>query len=1267
MGLPPDSLYPSRPSTTSGAETHRSRRSSSIRIFTNQGSVEQCASSEQSFPASCTVNTHQIWKTEAPTTLRGSHNDDGQELTKSRCIRSNLPSPMTPYTASATTTADGSKASSGSPSVHDGAGAHSQGLLLIPEAMLGQEKDRYRRCRTRTDLDLLTSSPSGKSGTVIALTDSSSQQEQLVTQRDNPNGVVTASCVTAVVVAGDEVVVSTATGDSTFGRLHAKPGEGRVASMAGTAAEGATIAAMQGPRVKQVRSKVGRRVVGKKRNGKTSSLRVPRHKNKSETSFTALSHPKESTEIMYGATAGATPIVSVRRSVSRLIPTKSRQLSVSSGTQHPPSSQAAPRMTSNKLSGNVLHNARMQTSARPNVECSSINGMDQYVHGGRISFADEMYDQEQRAGTNPSSTSVEAVHKRHVHIENERSRVQMTRSTRGSGRARMLLRGKDGLKSNHKAASVARPKSSVHQFQDDVVIEDGRNDAEREDLSDSLTRAAGTADTHAGRRGSRVKSCSDGAHWDTSALVAHAPGCMIGNFPMTPAVYRSSAALRGDFAVLGPRREQRQLGRVDGAFLQKVAKSPASWNMFSIIDDLCNRSVESQCGNSAKYRRKPDMQPSSNPVVLAAEPSMYELASMLPRNSGVGSKLETPDETDCGIETHLPDAFSPIPPPPPVASEDEYDSANSELNHSPTIEDRGPPCALFRASTHENESTSLPQKDSSVFSALEDEVCDDASDDNSFVSEASGKTAKIPLYHSETLLANGSDRIADQKLQNGVDNDERGASLSGASECDYDNDFRTHDSYLSDDLEDDVTSQFGDYEHVKSNATLPQPETGHVSTTAKNCTSGLETVLVIQHETSLLGMSSASKEPLMAVGAADGTTFLVHTGTPEVKVAAALKPYKVATDSGSNSASLDQSRASTCPIRRSSETILPQRRARPQPAEEIESRVSMSAFSLSADGSRLVTTEGCSGRIWDVATGSVTHNLEGHQGKVSCVAIVESSPSSGTVSGSQKSRVAGGASSQWAGCVVTGSTDNSVRLWDARMRRPQILALRGHSDAINALHIDFDKSCAWSASQDTCIRAWDLRSGRCRFHLTQHFGSVQCLAFDSSLDGGHGGILSGARDTSVHVWSRVSGTCMRTLRSQRGFVQQILVCPRSVHSGSSVACALSNGRVRLWDHHKGRCLRSFVGHTQGVTCISWIGSDHADSGENLLVSGSTDATIRIWQPRSGSLARTVRAHKSAVVDIYAEEVASSPTSRARVFSASSDGTLRMTNLSVCSV
>lgn len=63
--------------------------------------------------------------------------------------------------------------------------------------------------------------------------------------------------------------------------------------------------------------------------------------------------------------------------------------------------------------------------------------------------------------------------------------------------------------------------------------------------------------------------------------------------------------------------------------------------------------------------------------------------------------------------------------------------------------------------------------------------------------------------------------------------------------------------------------------------------------------------------------------------------------------------------------------------------------------------------------------------------------------------------------------------------------------------------------------------------------------------------------------------------------------------------------------------------VRVWNAESGECVQVLRGHTRGVRCIQF------DSVK--LITGSMDSTIKIWSWLTGECSRTLEGHRDAVV------------------------------------
>jgi WD40 repeat protein len=78
--------------------------------------------------------------------------------------------------------------------------------------------------------------------------------------------------------------------------------------------------------------------------------------------------------------------------------------------------------------------------------------------------------------------------------------------------------------------------------------------------------------------------------------------------------------------------------------------------------------------------------------------------------------------------------------------------------------------------------------------------------------------------------------------------------------------------------------------------------------------------------------------------------------------------------------------------------------------------------------------------------------------------------------------------------VVSGSDDNTVRLWDAATGA-QLQTLKGHTGWINSVAFSPDGKQVVSGSDDNTVRPWDAATGAQLQTLEGHTGFVNSVAF----------------------------------------------------------------------------------------------------------------------------------------------------------------------------
>ena len=103
-------------------------------------------------------------------------------------------------------------------------------------------------------------------------------------------------------------------------------------------------------------------------------------------------------------------------------------------------------------------------------------------------------------------------------------------------------------------------------------------------------------------------------------------------------------------------------------------------------------------------------------------------------------------------------------------------------------------------------------------------------------------------------------------------------------------------------------------------------------------------------------------------------------------------------------------------------------------------------------------------------------------------------------------------------------------------------------------------------------------------------------------------VVSASGDGSIRHWRRDGTAIGQPWRSDGGAVGPIAVSPDE----TMVVSGSSDGKIRLWDIKKGRIIGDpWEGHNDDVRCIDW-----SPNGKEIA-SGSDDGTIRRWDPSTG--------------------------------------------------
>lgn len=253
--------------------------------------------------------------------------------------------------------------------------------------------------------------------------------------------------------------------------------------------------------------------------------------------------------------------------------------------------------------------------------------------------------------------------------------------------------------------------------------------------------------------------------------------------------------------------------------------------------------------------------------------------------------------------------------------------------------------------------------------------------------------------------------------------------------------------------------------------------------------------------------------------------------------------------------------------------------------------------------------------------------------------------------------------------IITGSDDTLIHVYDTKTGKLR-KKLEGHEGGVWALQ--YEGNTLVSGSTDRSVRVWDIEKGMCSQVFYGHTSTVRCLQILMPTDTGKIGvdgapvmmppnplIITGSRDSQLRVWRLPEAGSRRYI--QTGPPANDAECPYFVrilsghtHSVRSIAAhgdVLVSGSydatVRVWRISTGEALHVLHGHNQKVYSVV------LDHKRNRCISGSMDSFVKIWDLDTGACLHSLEGHTLLVglLDLHDE----------LLVSAAADSTLRIWN------
>lgn len=234
--------------------------------------------------------------------------------------------------------------------------------------------------------------------------------------------------------------------------------------------------------------------------------------------------------------------------------------------------------------------------------------------------------------------------------------------------------------------------------------------------------------------------------------------------------------------------------------------------------------------------------------------------------------------------------------------------------------------------------------------------------------------------------------------------------------------------------------------------------------------------------------------------------------------------------------------------------------------------------------------------------------------------------------------------------IISGADDNMINIYNPN-NGELIKILSGHEGGVWALKYVGNQIV--SGSTDRTVRVWNLNTGQCTHVFKGHTSTIRCMEIVTNEETNEKFIITGSRDSSLHVWKLPDENDQGENYDEHDAVNPYFVCVLRGHT-ASVRAVTGHGNlivsgsydhtVRVWDLKEQKCKFVLRGHTDRIY------STLLDLERNRCISASMDSTIRVWNLEDGHCVAELTKHTSLVGLLG--------LSSNYLVSAAADGTLR---------
>ena len=289
-------------------------------------------------------------------------------------------------------------------------------------------------------------------------------------------------------------------------------------------------------------------------------------------------------------------------------------------------------------------------------------------------------------------------------------------------------------------------------------------------------------------------------------------------------------------------------------------------------------------------------------------------------------------------------------------------------------------------------------------------------------------------------------------------------------------------------------------------------------------------------------------------------------------------------------------------------------------------------------------------KIWSTRSGSAVGSLVGHHSPVNSIAFTPNGQYLVTASGDKLLKVWSGSLGQpihsmgcaelgFAHCLAFDPVTQSVRVGyhDGHVRKfnlqtgAELFAVKVHEAEV--VGVAYHEKVHMSASADATVKIWNPAILPKYINLIGHKAPITCAVWDKN------GFASASEDLTILIWPHQARDYAKASRdlTKSGKVEVKPIATLHGHTAKISSIAFASGGLRMVTASHDRSL--IVWDTLGFKQLQVIPACHkdwintctfSDTSTDILVTGSNDFTLKVWDLKTGTEKTTFKGHTSSI-------------------------------------